>query len=544
MSQRKKQKTLDSFFGRQPVPSSSSAPILSDVSVTSELSAPTSASAETHPASSTSAPFTESEASQYDIGLYKVGGRLSDADKYSIVSNVWKPLPGYIFPHDRPTKSHRRSFQPKWMTDFSWLVYSKISEGGYCIACVIFGKSVEGNEKLGVLVSTPLTNWQKALELLKKHAGRQYHLNNVAAMHNFKSSMEGKAHSVQSQIDSAMKKRVEENRRRLIPIIKTIILCGRRNIPLRGHRDDGPFSGRGTRDEDNYEDGGNFRSLLEFRVDAGDEILRNHLETASKNATYISKTVQNELIECCRKVMISKIIQQVKESKYFTIIADETTDISVIEQMSLCLRYVDLKKVEIKERFIKFIQVDDLTGGNLSKVLLDEIGKLGLDVANCRGQAYDGCANMKGHISGVQARISTIQPLAIYTHCVSHRLNLVLVSSATVTGIRNAMGIITKCANYIRESAQRMAELQRTMGENYKRIMKLCVTRWVERHAAVLRFVEILPYLPDVLEDLKEKERPGLNGSAFSLQSAIRSSEFIVSVLVLNKMFGITLPLS
>ena len=41
---------------------------------------------------------------------------------------------------------------------------------------------------------------------------------------------------------------------------------------------------------------GNLRSLLAFRVDAGDDVLKQHLATAGKNAIYISKTSQNELI--------------------------------------------------------------------------------------------------------------------------------------------------------------------------------------------------------------------------------------------------------
>ena len=71
---------------------------------------------------------------------------------------------------------------------------------------------------------------------------------------------------------------------------------------------------------------GNFRALLRFRIDAGDEELRNHLTRASSNATYISKTSQNQLIESCGAVLTTKIVQRVHEAKYFTILADETTD--------------------------------------------------------------------------------------------------------------------------------------------------------------------------------------------------------------------------
>ena len=37
-------------------------------------------------------------------------------------------------------------------------------------------------------------------------------------------------------------KQVQENRKLLIPIIQCVILCGREEIPVRGHRDFGTFN--------------------------------------------------------------------------------------------------------------------------------------------------------------------------------------------------------------------------------------------------------------------------------------------------------------
>jgi len=41
---------------------------------------------------------------------------------------------------------------------------------------------------------------------------------------------------------------------------------------------------------------GNLRPLLAFCVEAEDDVLKQHLATAGKNAIYILKTSQNELI--------------------------------------------------------------------------------------------------------------------------------------------------------------------------------------------------------------------------------------------------------
>jgi len=80
--------------------------------------------------------------------------------------------------------------------------------------------------------------------------------------------------------------------------------------------------------------------LLRFRVNAGDEALEGHLRTASSRATYISRTVQNDIIECCGSVILDNILQRVRNSCYFSILFDETTDLSHTSQLSLAVRYV------------------------------------------------------------------------------------------------------------------------------------------------------------------------------------------------------------
>lgn len=109
----------------------------------------------------------------------------------------------------------------------------------------------------------------------------------------------------------------------------------------------------------------------------------------------------------------------------------------------------------IEEGFLGFTKVTDLSGENLANTIIEKLKAADLDIAFLRGQAYDGGANMSGAFKGVQARILNMQPLAIYTHCANHRLNLVLNKASTVPIIRNTVGIITSVNNFLRESALR-----------------------------------------------------------------------------------------
>ena len=97
-------------------------------------------------------------------------------------------------------------------------------------------------------------------------------------------------------VDCASSEQSAENRRRLAPIVNTILLCGRQNMALRGHRDDGCLlQDDGGQDKTSIvKNEGNFSALLKFRIDAGDNALKEHLESAASSATYISKTTQNK----------------------------------------------------------------------------------------------------------------------------------------------------------------------------------------------------------------------------------------------------------
>ena len=143
--------------------------------------------------------------------------------------------------------------------------------------------------------------------------------------------------------------------------------------------------------------------------------------------------------KCCGEVITDKIISDVKENKFFTILADEASDISGKEQMSLVLRFVD-KSCHIREDLIKFIHCKEgLSGKYLSDSILSTLADLGLDIYNCRGQGYDGAGAVAGRINGCSAHILRLNDKALYCHFSSHRLNLAISSACTVQSIRNVL---------------------------------------------------------------------------------------------------------
>ena len=107
-------------------------------------------------------------------------------------------------------------------------------------------------------------------------------------------------------------RQVTLNREKLKPIVDVIILCGKQNIALRGHRDDAKYC-----DEAGFNPG-NLQAILSYLATCGrNELFNDFFLNGPKRATYRSKTTQNELINICGDVVSRMIITEIKKQNFF-----------------------------------------------------------------------------------------------------------------------------------------------------------------------------------------------------------------------------------
>ena len=157
----------------------------------------------------------------------------------------------------------------------------------------------------------------------------------VARATEFMKQVEGERLAIVNLMDDKSQAQIKKNREVIISISKTIHLLAKQNLPLRGHRDDSQHL-----DMENNNPG-NFQELLKFRCESGDTYLKLHFEEGHKNATYRSKTIQNQLINIMSDQILEGIIAKVKAAKYFAMSADEATDKGLQTQLTMTLRHVD-----------------------------------------------------------------------------------------------------------------------------------------------------------------------------------------------------------
>ncbi|XP_025420070.1 zinc finger MYM-type protein 1-like [Sipha flava] len=420
-----------------------------------------------------------------------------------------------------------KNFQLGWIKRFPWVVYSRIGEqGAVCKYCAIFGREFCGkgsHQKLNTLVVKPFNNWKKAIEKFNEH-------------------------------NSARAIQIDQNRKRLIPIIQIIIICGRQEIALRGTSDYGPLSLDNS--EPTYNDG-NFRALLRMRISCEDKNLTYHIENQALNASYISPMIQNNFINICGKIIQDQLVNKINQAKCFSVLVDETTDVSRVEQLSLYVRYLEnnlnIKKNEInnyvlKEDFLQFVPVNSTTGQNLATVILVTLKNLGIKCDYLLGQGYDGAAAMSGNFKGVQSVIREVHPAALYVHCSAHSLNLALAHSSNIHHIRNCIGTIKSVGNFIKISAKRIELLKNKIKEflpetKWTKLTSMCETRWVENHDGMLRFSEIYKPIVTTLEELQIFVDIETSSKALQFYKCVTTSEFIISMITATTLFSITLPL-
>ena len=260
-----------------------------------------------------------------------------------------------------------------------------------------------------------------------------------------------------------------------------MLLCARQNISLRGHRDSSLEKSQCST-----------WALLDFRVSAGDTVLRDHLAKASSHAKYTSPPIQNEIANILGDQIQQTIVNRVRRAQFFSLVADEVTDSSNREQLAIVLRYVDPDDLQIREDLVEFVECDaGVTGRAVAEKMTGFIQSSGLDLNKLRGQAYDGAGNMAGKVKGAAAIITSDYPLALYLHCTSHSLNLAVVKSLEVQSVRNMIGVINKVSLFFQRKLEEAIDATAPTSSVHK-LKDLCRTRWVERIHAVQRFKDLL----------------------------------------------------
>ena len=153
------------------------------------------------------------------------------------------------------------------------------------------------------------TSWKKAQEKKKgflKHEESSGHRDAVQAYQKFLTEK-----PVDQQVDehhdqevSARARAVARNRLVVGQLFSIARFLAKMSLPFRGRRE-GPKS----------QNKGLFRELVQFVANSGNELLKDHLLSAPKNATYLGKDAQNEMITILGSAGRDEVVTRVRKAQ-------------------------------------------------------------------------------------------------------------------------------------------------------------------------------------------------------------------------------------
>lgn len=391
--------------------------------------------------------------------------RRPEVEKRQILESRPTPKISAVFSEKRVGRESSRSFQTSWYDSYKWLCGSSYKQSLYCWPCILLGKAK--NSWCSKDGFKDLKNFSRST---KMHEASKEHIKNFMAVVR----LEQNRATIQDALrDNArlnlilFNENVRKNRLLISYLIDVTLTLGKQELPFRGHDESLESLNRG-----------NFKEVFKCLIKRNQD-LTEHSEKFSNIFTGQSKTIQNELIFCIHEYLTDFIKNEVtdKECFFFGVMADDTTDITERSQCAITIRYVI--KGCLHERFLGFFDVSENRTADALYNLLESV----LEPYNFRerlvAQCYDGASVMSGELNGLQAKIKSSAPLALFTHCCAHRLNLVLQQGTKqIDKSRIFFCTLLGIPTYFHNSPKRAFVLDQIVG---KRIPRSVETRWYTR---------------------------------------------------------------
>ena len=320
---------------------------------------------------------------------------LTDSEKYLILTMLHhekipldqeSSLDIRYFPYKKRGQQRKISFQKRWLKQHTWLFYggTEGNKGGWCLPCIFFLTESE-KAKLKSFVNTPFVNYNKSKEILAKHSNNVYHMRAVETSYAFKSSYSNPVTRIDNRLMDINQKNFLFNCKVLPVLIEAVLICARQKIALQGHRQDKiDFMKPPSSNE------GNFIAFLRLLAQSN-SALQEHLMSGPKNARYVSKTIQNEILEIAATQVRQFYQECLKICPHFSVIGDEVTSHGK-EILSVCLRFLEIKYnsttvAKKHEVLLDFHFLERITGQKIAEGIVQVLQHHKINITNCRGQA-------------------------------------------------------------------------------------------------------------------------------------------------------------
>ncbi|XP_029448223.1 zinc finger MYM-type protein 1-like isoform X2 [Rhinatrema bivittatum] len=383
------------------------------------------------------------------------------------------------------SSQHVRSVQLNWFKDFNWLTLCETQSKLFCTPCRFCGiKGLHLSKRNeGAFTVGGFQNWKHAVRAFREHEKAQSHREATAKMLAFVSHQPKTATLVDSQLETQQK----YNREMLIKQLTSLRFLMGQGLATEGH---------------DFESG-NLYQLMQLRSEDCPDL--SHWLSVKK---YMSRDIINELIHLFAMDIIRRLLSKVHEAAFYAILADKTRDIANREQLVTLFRWVD-ENYTVHEDFIGLVDLPNTDDSTIYSVLNDVLIRCNMPLALCRGQTYDGTADMSGHIRNVAAQFKRRNPAALHIYCFAQCINLCLQDvGKNCKAVQDALDLVLEVTCLIKRSSKRnhlFEFLKRELIPERQNPSTLSPTRWTIRTGAVKSIIDNYSVLCTVMAQIDEE---------------------------------------
>ena len=399
-----------------------------------------------------------------------------------------------------------------------WMIYSKSTGCVFCFVCLLFAKGSK------TAFSTGFNDWTHANVRATEHGNSSEHFTAQQVW--------AARRSQKARIDSELQTQFETEctywRNVLKRVVSVIKFLTERGLALKGSN-----STIGSAQN------GNFLGVIEL-ISQFDPFLAEHLDKHGNKGrghpAYLSPGVCDEFIQCMSAKVVSAIVEEVKQSKYYSISVDSTPDISHTDQLTVILRYIAENGTTL-ERFVQFIDIQSHTSEYLATAVQKILSDLDIDINDCRGETFDNASNMSGKYSGLQQRLREVNPLIDFTPCSAHSLNLVGSCAAECcVWATSFFGFLQQLYNFFSASTHRWNVLRRILPDGVPVPKCLSGTRWCARADATNALFRGYKHIQAALQELESdrSQTPATRSDSGSLASQMDKVEIALLTVIWN----------
>ena len=241
----------------------------------------------------------------------------------------------------------------------------------------------------------------------------------------------------------------------------------------------------------------------------------------------------SDFVFCISFVIQKKKLHRIRDAKYFGLMIDESTDISVTGHLVVFATFVE--DGDIVCVFLGLLHILDgrKDAALIFDTLLTSLKEWGLDTDKCVAFGSDGAATMLGRKTGVATRLKEkVNPFLTSVHCVAHRTNLAALDAAKKPQCRDMSkkidAVVNGVAKFFKTSSKRktaLQNLQRELNDSEKSMKRYQKVRWLSRWQAITTLCDSLE---SVLVCFRTLNEDGCTDEvALSLYTKLRNFKFI-----------------